>query len=63
MRHSSRVILDLNNIREVVKGLELGKLLKLSSDVSFNYLRMTDFLVDGKSARPLAHIEYVLNES
>ena len=57
LKHSSRVILDLNTIREVKKGLELGRLLKLSSDVSFNYLRMTDLVVAEKIVRPLAQVE------
>ena len=57
LKHSSRVTLDLNAIREVKKGLELGRLLKMSADTSFNYLRMTDFVTAGKTVRPLSHIE------
>ena len=57
LKHSARVNLDLNAIREVKRGLELGRLLKLSADTCFNYLRMTDFLVAGKTVRPLSHVE------
>ena len=57
IKHNSRVILDLDTIREVKRGLEVGRLLKLSADTSFNYLRMTDFVTAGKTVRPLLHIE------
>ena len=55
LKFSSRVVLDLTAIIEIKKGLEFGRLLKLPTDLTFNYPRMAEFIVAGK--RPLSHVE------
>ena len=57
LKYSSRVLLDIETIREVKKGLELGRLLKLPADLTFNYPRMSEFLAGGNIMRPLSHVE------
>ena len=55
LKYSSRVILDMTTIIEIKKGLEFGRLLKLPTDLTFNYPRMAEFIIAGK--RPLSHVE------
>jgi hypothetical protein len=55
LKFSSRVVLDMQTIVDFKRGLEFGRLLKLSTDLTFNYPRMAEFIVAGK--RPLSHVE------
>jgi hypothetical protein len=55
LKFSSRVVLDMQTIVEFKRGLEFGRLLKLPTDLTFNYLKMAEFIVAGK--RPLSHVE------
>ena len=55
LKFSSRVVLDMQTIVEFKRGLEFGRLLKLPTDLTFNYPRMAEFIVAGK--RPLSHVE------
>ena len=55
LQYSSRVKLDMQTIVEFKRGLEFGRLLKLPTDFTFNYLRMAEFIIAGK--RPLSHVE------
>ena len=55
LKYSSRVKLDMNTIIEIKKGLELGRLLNLRIDLTFNYSQMAEFIITEK--RPLAHVE------
>ena len=57
LKYSSRVVLDMTTIIEVKRGLEFGRLLKMPTDLTFNYPRMAEFIVAGK--RPLSHVEWV----
>ena len=57
LKFSSRVVLDMQTIVEFKRGLEFSRLLKLPTDLTFNYPRMAEFIVAGK--RPLSHVEWV----
>ena len=55
LKFSGRVVLDMTAIIEFKRGLEFGRLLKLPTDLTFNYPRMAEFIVAAK--RPLSHVE------
>ena len=54
LKFSSRVVLDLSTIHEFKRGLEFGHLLKLPTDLTFDYHQMAKFVVSEK--RPLSHV-------
>ena len=55
LKFSGRVMLDMTAISEFKRGLDFGRLLKLPTDLTFNYPRMAEFIVAAK--RPLSHVE------
>ena len=59
LKYSSEIMLDSDVVYEVNQGLQLGSQnqLGLSSELSFNYLYMTAFIVEVKMSKPFAIIE------
>lgn len=44
LKHSARIVLDMSAIKELNKGLRLGYLLELPSDVRFSHQHMIDLI-------------------
>lgn len=51
------LVLNDENIEELCKGLELGRLLELPNRLAFNSLRLHDFLAHHKMVRPFSQSE------
>ena len=51
-----RITLTNDVLKDITKGLELGKLLNLPKGLSFDFQHMTDLVVSANCIRPFKHL-------